>query len=64
MLYILHYNLNPDIAEPSHINAKENEKKERQVRKAKKRKGIEARRAKPSTPTQAVDAHRGGERRT
>ena len=41
------------------IKAKERKKKERQVRRAKKRKGIEEQRAKPSTPSQATDAHIG-----
>ena len=39
------------------INAKEREK----VRRAKKRKGIEAQRVMPSTPSQANDMHIGDE---
>ena len=40
----------PATAELARINAKE-----RQGRRAKKRKGIEAQRAKPPTPTRAID---------
>ena len=43
------------------INAKEIEK-ERKVRRVKKRKWIEAQRAKPSTPSQAINAHIGNEK--
>ena len=43
------------------INAKERDKKKRQERRAKKRKGIEAQRVKPSTPSQAIDALIGDE---
>ena len=42
-------------------NDKEREKKEGDVRRAKKRKEIEAQRAKPPTPTQAIDALIGDE---
>ena len=38
------------------INAMEREKKEKQVRKVKKRKGVEAQRVKHPTPSQATDA--------
>ena len=41
-IYLLHSNLNPATAESVHMNTKGREKKERQVRLAKKRKGIEA----------------------
>ena len=41
------------------VNAKERDKKERRGRRAKERKGIEAQRAKPPTPTRAIDALRG-----
>ena len=46
-----------------HINAKEREKKDKgeKRRKAKKRKGIKTERVKPSTPSQAIDAHIGDE---
>ena len=37
------------------INAKKRYKKERQVRRAKKKREIEAQRAKPPTPTRAID---------
>ena len=60
-IYLLCYNLNPDAAGSARINVKGREKKERQLRRAKKRKGIEAQRAKPSTPSQAIDAHMGDE---
>ena len=52
-IYLLRYNLNLYTAGSARINAKESEKKERQVRREKKRNGTEARRAKPSTPSQA-----------
>ena len=54
-IYLLYYNLNSTNAGSARINTKEREKKERQVRRAKERKGIEAQRAKPSTPSQAID---------
>ena len=38
------------------INANERDKNERKVRKATKRKGVEAQRAKSPTPTRAIDA--------
>ena len=38
------------------INAKERDKKERRVRRAKKRKGTEAEMVIPPTPTRAIDA--------
>ena len=38
------------------VNAKERDKKKRQWRRAKERKGIEVQRAKPPTPTGAIDA--------
>ena len=60
-IYLLHYNLNPDTAGSASINAKEIEK-ERKVRRVKKRKWIEAQRAKPSTPSQAINAHIGNEK--
>ena len=41
------------------INAKERKKKEGQVRRAKKRKGIEEQMVKPSTLTQAIYSLRG-----
>ena len=47
--------------ESARKNAKEREKKERQVRKAKKKNGIKGERAKPSTSTQAIDALIGEE---
>ena len=43
------------------INAKETDEKERQGKRAKKRKGIDSQRAKLPTPTQAVDALIGDE---
>ena len=53
--------LNPATAGSARINAKEREKKERQVGRAKKRKGIEAQGVKPSTPSRATDALVGEE---
>ena len=44
-----------------HIYAKERDKKERQERRAKKQKGIEAQRAKPPTSTRVADALIGDE---
>ena len=46
---------NPATVESEHINTKEREKKERQVRRVKKKKGIKRRRVKPSTLTQATN---------
>ena len=43
------------------MNAKERDKKERQVRRAKKRKGIEAQRVKHPTTSQDVDGLIGDE---
>ena len=42
-------------------NAKKRNKKERQVRRVKKKKGIEAQRAKPPTPIWAIEALIGNE---
>ena len=42
------------------INAKEREKKERRVRRANKRKGIDAERVKPSTSSREIYALLGG----
>ena len=47
--------------QPRIINAKEREKKEREARRAKKRKGIEALRVKHPTPSRATDALIGDE---
>ena len=58
-IYLLYYKLNPATAESARIDAKEREKKEGEVRRAKKR--IEAQRAKPSTLSQAIEAHIGDE---
>ena len=44
-----------------HIYAKERDKKDRQERRAKKQKGIEAQRAKPPTSTRVADALIGDE---
>ena len=38
------------------INAKERDKEEREARREEKRKGIEAQKAKPTTPPRAIDA--------
>ena len=43
------------------MNAKERDKKVRQGRRVKKRKGIEAQRGKPPTPTRAFEALIGDE---
>ena len=43
------------------MNPKKREKKERQVRRTKKRKGVEAQRVKHPTPSQATDALIGDE---
>ena len=61
LFILLHCNLNPDTVGTARIKAKEREKKERRVIRAKKRKGVEAQRAKPLTPTQANNAHMGDE---
>ena len=60
-IYLLYYNLNLDSAGSARINVKEREKKGREVRRAKKRKRIEAQGAKLSTPSQANDALMGEE---
>ena len=52
---------NPATARSVRVNAKEREKKERKVRRAKKRKGIEAQRAKLSISTRTTDALTGNE---
>ena len=57
----MYYNLNPDTVGSAHINAKEREKKERQVKGTNKKKGIEAQRVKPSTLSQGTDARIGDE---
>ena len=41
-IYLLFFNLNTNIAGLGRISTKEREKKERQVRREKKRKGLEA----------------------
>ena len=46
----------------AHINAKERDKKERKVRGAKKRKGIEAQRVKHPNPSRVTDAPIGDEK--
>ena len=51
----------PNTAGWLHINAKERDKKERQGRRAKKRKGIVAQKVKPSTPIREIDALIGHE---
>ena len=61
-IYLLGNYLNPITAGSARINAIEREKKERNVRRVKKRKGIEAQRVKPPTPSQAIDALRGEEK--
>ena len=43
------------------INAKEREKKERQARRVKKRKEIEAQKMKPSFPSRVIDGLIGDE---
>ena len=45
-IYLLYRKLNPSASESARINAKEREKKERQVRRGKERKGIESLRVK------------------
>ena len=54
----------PTTAGSARINAKKREMKERRVRRARKRKGIEAQGVKPSTPSQATDALIGDEEQT
>ena len=61
LFYLLYYNRNPATARSLRIHAKERGKKKGKVRRAKKRKGVEAERAKLSTPSQATDAHIGDE---
>ena len=56
-IYLLYCNVNAETGGSESIKTKEIAKKERQVKWAKKRKGIEAQRAKPSTPSQAIDEH-------
>ena len=51
----------PATAGSARMNAKEREKKERRVRRAKKREGIEAQRVKHPTPSGATDAITGDE---
>ena len=53
--------LNPATAESVRVNAKERKKEERQVRRVKKRKGIEVLRAKHPTASRAIDAIIGEE---
>ena len=48
-------------ARSARVNAKERDKKERRGRRVKERKGNEAQREKPSTPTRAIDALSGDE---
>ena len=50
LLYLLHKDHNLVSAGSLRINAKQREVKERQVRRAKKRKGIEAPRVEPHNP--------------
>ena len=67
IIYLLHYNWNPATAS---TNAKERDKKEREVRRGKKRKGIGAQRVKHPTQFRATDAligdeeHNGKQKRT
>ena len=53
--------LNPTTGGSERINVKERKKKERQMRKAKKRKGIEAPRVKNPTQYRAINALIGDE---
>ena len=55
-IYLLFKYLNPPTVGTAHINAKE-----RQVRRAKKRKGIDSQRMKHPTPPRAIDALIGDE---
>ena len=55
--YLLYRDLNPSITGSEHINAKKRVKKKRM----KKRKGIEAQRVKPPTPSRETDALIGDE---
>ena len=52
---MLYRDLSPANAGSARINDKEREKEERQVRSAKKMKGIEALRVKPTTLSQGID---------
>ena len=61
--YLPYNNPNHTTAGSASINPEERNKKERQVRRAKKRKRTKAQRAKPSTQSQAIDAHIGDEER-
>ena len=58
-IYLLYYNLNPATTGSARINGKEREKKKGQVRRAKKRKGMEAQGVKPSTRARTTDALTG-----
>ena len=53
--------VNPTTAGSARINAKERKKKERQVRRANKRKKIETPKVKPPTPSRVTDALIGDE---
>ena len=53
--------LNPATAGSARINAKERDGEERKVRRVKKRKRIEAQRAKHPTPSRTIDALIGDE---
>ena len=60
VILLLYHNLNPAIAGSTRIDAKEREKEGR-VRRAKKRKVIEAQGVKPPTSSLAIDAFIGDE---
>ena len=60
-IYLFGNYLHPATVGSARINVKEREKKERQVRRMKERKGIEAPRVKYPTPSRATDALIGDE---
>ena len=60
-IYLLNEDQNPATEGSARINPKERVKKERQVRRAKKRKGIEAQKVEFPTPFRAIDALLGNE---
>ena len=55
-IYLLYRDLHSSTAGSPRINAKERDKKDRQGRRTKKRKVLEAQRAKPQIPSWAIDA--------
>ena len=59
--YLLGKYINPANPGSARINAKERDKKEKQVTKAKKKNGIKVQRMKPPAPTPVIDTFIGDE---